>query len=371
MGSLRVDRPRGLQVRLRTVVLAAGIAWLGMTAVRAEVVLPEYRPAMSVSGTLRNYGGDFGGLLQRWEDGFRHYHPELKFADTLSGSDVATAGLITGAADIGTSGREAMLVELEAFHDSAGTDLVQIPVATGTLDVKATTWTPVIIVRDDNPIKGLTLRQLDGIFGAPRTGGYQGYHWSPAGARSAHEDIRTWDQLGLRGEWTGKPIQTLGYAPTGMTNFFQQVVMNGGSKWNPNYREYVEAGSKLIAPTAGGDALGTDRMFAAVNADKFAIAWGGLRQSRQFPRLRVVPLAATDGGPYVLPTRESLQNRTYPLARFIYMFVRMDSNGQCDPRVREFLAYVLSEQGQHEVTEGNVYLPLTAEIVAAQRRRFE
>jgi phosphate transport system substrate-binding protein len=371
VGSLRIDRSgRRLQVRLLT-VLAAGIAWLGMTAARAEAVLPEYRPTMAVSGTLRNYGGDFGGLLQRWEDGFRHYHPELKFADTLSGSDVATAGLITGAADIGTSGREAMLVELEAFHDSAGTELVQIPVATGTLDVKATTWTPVIIVRDDNPIKGLTLRQLDGIFGAPRTGGYQGYHWSPEGARSAHEDIRTWDQLGLRGEWTGKPIQTLGYAPTGMTNFFQQVVMNGGSKWNPNYREYVEAGSKLIAPSAGGDALGTDRMFAAVNADKFAIAWGGLRQSRQFPRLRVVPLAARDGGPYVLPTRESLQNRTYPLARFIYMFVHMDSNGQCDPRVKEFLSYVLSEQGQHEVTDGNVYLPLTAEIVAAQRRRFE
>jgi phosphate transport system substrate-binding protein len=353
-------------------LLLVVMPWLGMSVALAEAgALPEYRPAMSLTGTLRNYGGDFSGLLHRWEEAFRRYHPELKFSDTLPGSDVATAGLITGAADIGTSGREAMLVELEAFHDSAGTDLVQIPIATGTLDVKSTTWTPVILVRDDNPIKGLTVRQLDGIFGAARTGGYQGYHWSPEGARSAGQDIRTWDQLGLRGEWAGKTIQTLGYAPTGMTNFFQQVVMNGGSKWNPNYREYVEAGSKLISPTPGGDTLGTDRMLAALNADKFAIAWGGLRQSREFPSLRVVPLAAKEGGPYVLPTRESLQNRTYPLARSIYMFVRCDSNGKLDSRVKEFLSYVLSEQGQHEVSAGNVYLPLTADVVSAQRKRLE
>jgi phosphate transport system substrate-binding protein len=272
--------------------------------------LPDYQPSAHLSGTLRNHGGDFSGLLQRWEQGFRRYHPELKFEDRLAGSDIATADLIAGVADVGTSGREPMLVELEAFHDSAGTDLVQIPVATGTLDVKGSTWTPIIVVREDNPIKGLTVRQLDGIFGAARTGGYQGYHWSPEAGRPASEDIRTWGQLGLRGEWTNKTIQTLGYAPTGMTNFFQQVVMNGGSKWNPTYREYVEAGSKLIAPTAGGDALGTDRMFAAVSADKFAIAWGGLRQAREFPKLRVVPLAAHEGDPYILPTRESLQNRT-------------------------------------------------------------
>jgi len=49
----------------------------------------------------------------------------------------------------------------------------------------------------------------------------------------------------------------------------------------------------------------------------------------------------------------------------------MDSSGKCDPRVREFLSYVLSEQGQREVTDGNVYLPLTVEIVTAQRKRLE
>jgi phosphate transport system substrate-binding protein len=338
------------------------------TAISHETSFPEYQPTQTVTGVLRNYGADFGGLLGRWEQGFRRYQSAVSFDDQLAGSDVATAGLITGVADIGTSGREPMLVELEAFHDSTGTDLVQVPVATGTLDIKGSTWTPVVLVRDDNPLKGLSLRQLDGVFGAERTGGYHGYHWTPEAARTAREDIRTWDQLGLRGEWVGKTIRTFGYAPTGMSNFFQQIVMSGGSKWNPNYREYVETGSKLISPTAGGASLGIDKMFAEVSADKFAIAWGGLRQSRDFPNLRVLPIAAQEGGPYITPSLATLRDRSYPLTRSIYMFVRGDSAGKLDDRVREFLLYVLSRQGQEDVSNTNVYLPLPSSLVAQQRR---
>jgi phosphate transport system substrate-binding protein len=362
------DRRFGHRVRSLYLVASFGIQ---VATAQAPAVPPEYHPSQRLTGTLRNYGADFGGLLKAWEKGFKRYQADLRFADSLPGSDVATSGLIAGVADIGVSGREPMLVELEAFHDSTGTDLVQIPVATGTLDVKGSTWTPVVLVRSDNPIEGLTLRQLDGIFGAERTGGYEGYRWSAAAARSAGDDIRTWDQLGLQGEWAGQPIHTFGYAPTGMSNFFQLVVMGGGTKWNPNYREYVEAGSKLISAAPGGDQLGTDHMFAAVSADKFAIAWGGLRQSREFPALRPVPLAAKEGGPYIAPTRESLQDRTYPLTRSIYMFVRRDSHGKLDSRVKEFLSYILSRQGQADTGGLGIYLPLTAQMAVEQRSRLE
>jgi phosphate transport system substrate-binding protein len=370
---VKAQRARGSASRCRRAKLVSVIVFLGVRVATAQEpnALPDYQPSQRLAGTLRSYGADFGGLLQRWEESFQRFQPDLKFADQLPGSDVATAGLITGVADIGASGREPMLVELEAFHDSTGTDLVQIPVATGTLDVKGSTWTPVILVRADNPIKGLTLRQLDGIFGAERTGGYEGYRWSPAAARSAREDIRTWDQLGLKGEWAGQPIRTFGYAPTGMSNFFQLTVMGGGTKWNPNYREYVEAGSKLISPLPGGEALGIDHMFAAVSADKFAIAWGGLRQSREFPELRPVALAAIEGGPYIAATRETLRDRTYPLTRSIYMFVRSDTRGKLDSRVKEFLSYILSRQGQADISAAGIYLPLTAQMVVKQRSRLK
>jgi phosphate transport system substrate-binding protein len=156
-----------------------------------------------------------------------------------------------------------------------------------------------------------------------------------------------------------------------MSNFFQLTVMGGGTKWNPNYREYVEAGSKLISPLPGGEALGTDHMFAAVSADKFAIGWGGLRQSREFPELRPVSLAAVEGGPYIAATRETLRDRTYPLTRSIYMFVRSDTRGKLDSRVKEFLTYILSRQGQADISAGSIYLPLTADMVVKQRSRLK
>jgi phosphate transport system substrate-binding protein len=130
----------------------------------------------------------------------------------------------------------------------------------------------------------------------------------------------------------------------------------------------VESGSKLISPTAGGASLGIDKMFAEVSADKFAIAWGGLRQSRDFPNLRVLPIAAQEGGPYITPSLATLRDRSYPLTRSIYMFVRGDSAGKLDDRVREFLLYVLSRQGQEDVSNTNVYLPLPSSLVAQQRR---
>jgi phosphate transport system substrate-binding protein len=349
----------------------AAVFW-GASGVAQDLQqLPDYHPDRPLSGTIRNYGAGFGGLLQRWEDGFRRYHPDIRFENKLPGSDGATAALVAGIADIGASGREPMLVELEAFYDMAGSELVQIPVATGTLDVKGSTWTPVILVRKDNPIKGLSMRQLDGIFGAQRTGGYRGFRWSPQGARSSRQDIRTWGQLGLRGEWAHMPIQTYGYALTGMRNFFELTVMSGGSKWNPNYREYVESGSKMIAREPGGEALGIEHMLAEVSADKFAIAWTGLYQAGSFPELRPLALASKDGGPYVEPTRENVQNRTYPLARFIYMFLRRDPGATLDPHIKEFITYILSREGQAEVRAADVYLPLTAEVVHEQRKKLD
>ncbi|MDB6092405.1 MAG: phosphate-Binding protein [Gammaproteobacteria bacterium] len=355
--------------RARSAVVVA-LLWLNVAVAQPSPELPEYRPSTALHGTLRNYGGDFGGLLKRWEEGFQRYQPGIQFSDKLPGSDVATSGLVAGVADIGTSGREPMLIELEAFHDAAGSDLVLVPVATGTLDVKGTTWTPVVLVPTGNPIKGLSLRQLDGIFGAERTGGYRGYRWSPEGARSAREDIRTWGQLGLRGKWTHMPIHTYGYAVTGMSNFFQQTAMSGGTKWNPNYREYVESGSKMIAATPGGEALGIEHMLEEVSSDTVAIAWTGLRQASSFPGLRPLPLSREDGGPYVAPTRENLQNRSYPLARFIYMFIRRDPGAAVEPLTKEFLSYVLSRQGQQDVAAGNVYLPLTPDLALDQVKKL-
>src|SRR5207302_9579892 len=126
----------------------------------------------------------------------------------------------------------------------------------------------VVLGNKDNPISRLTVEQLDGVFGAERTAGMRGFKWTPADARPARADIRTWGQLGLGGEWAGKPIQTYGHAPSGTARFFQLAVLGNADKWNPNFREFVETGSKMM----GAESVGLKHMLRDVLAqDRYGI----------------------------------------------------------------------------------------------------
>ena len=208
-----------------------------VAAVQGTTPLPHYKPQGTISEPIRIFGGELGGMVKTWEEGFRKHHSEARFQDAFPTSDGATAGLIAGVADIGVSGREPTLTEFLSFNETFKYDLQTVAVATGAFDIKGKTWALVVFVNKDNPLSKLTMKQLDGIFGAERTGGYDGYKWTSRAARSAAENIRTWRQLGLTGEWADKPIQTYGYANTGMAKFFELKVFSGGEKWNPNYRE--------------------------------------------------------------------------------------------------------------------------------------
>jgi phosphate transport system substrate-binding protein len=329
--------------------------------------LPEYKPEQTISGVIRNYGTPLAGVVQVWEEGFRKFHPEIRFEDQFPTSEGGVAALITGVADIGTGGREPGLTEFLGFNEAFKYDLVDVTVATGAYDIKGRTWALVVFVNKDNPLTKLTMKQLDGIFGAQRTGGYSGYKWMSQPARSASDDIRTWGQLGLTGEWADKPINTYGYANTGMTGFFQLKVFSGGDKWNPNYREYVESDTKMVTDERGS----SYHMLSELSKDKYGIAWSGIPHAKNYPQLRPLALAAGDGGSYVLPTKETVQNRTYPLARSVFMFIKHPPGQPVDPKVKEFLRYILSREGQQAVAQHNVYLPLTPEVLREQLKKLE
>jgi len=364
-----------LRSAYRSALQALMLAWMaeGAPAMSAQGLdsLPDYHPAQQVTGVIRNFGSPFGKLLAAWETGFAKFQPGVRFADNLQGHDAAIAGMISGVADLGTSGREPVLTELEMFYDAFGNEPVQIAVATGTYDVMAT-WCPVILVNKDNPLAGLTLKQLDGIFGAARTGGYHGFKWSPRAARTAQDDIRTWGQLGLTDEYANKPIQTYGYGFTGMTNYFQQRVFGGGDKWNPNYREYAETKTKMIAEKEGGEVLSIDHMLGELSQDRYGIAWTGKVQANRFPNVRVIPLAARQGDAFVMPSRETIQSRDYPLTRSIFIFMARPKPAEAvEPKLKEFLRYILSRQGQQAVVETAVYLPMTATVAREELQKLE
>ena len=361
----------------RHLMLLTGLLLAGTAApARAEEWdlsgLPAYQPEQQVSGLIRNYGIDFAGTLQRWEEGFRARQPGVTFEDKFPGSDAAIiGGLVSGVADLATNGREPMLIEHLAFTEAFGHPLTEITVATGAADIKGRTWSLVIYVHRDNPLTQLSLRQLDGVFGAERTGGYAGFQWMPQAGRGAGEDIRTWGQLGLTGWWADKPIHTYGYAFTGMANFFQLKVFHGGAKWNPNYREYVEAG-KMVSPGPVGATGSIQHMLTAELAhDRYGIAWTGIPHAAGVTEVKPLALALTDNGPYYLPTRRNIQQRLYPLTRSIFIQLNRASGQPLDPKLREFLRYILSREGQQAVAENGNYLPLTAEAVREQREALD
>jgi phosphate transport system substrate-binding protein len=357
----------------RLLILSLTVA-LAATCVRAYSLgdLPHYRPGQKVSGTIRSFGFSLGGMMPTWEEGFRKYHPDVHFEDKFPSGDVAIAGLVSGVSDMGPQGRELVLTEYLAFYETFHYYPTDITVMTGAYDVEGMACGLVVYVNKDNPVTRLTMKQLDGIFGSERTGGLRGFKWTLEAGRGAKDDIRTWGQLGLTGEWADKPIHTYGHAPSGTTNFFQLKVLNGGDKWNPNYQGYVETGSKMIADNDEAQLGGLQHMLKDELAnDKYGIAWTVIPQARKVPGLKPVALAAKDGGLYVEPTKENFQNRTYPLTRSIYIYLNRPPGQPLDPKVKEFLRYILSREGQEVVEREGKYLPLTAEVAREQLKKLE
>ena len=359
-----LSRPHPLRSpRARWIVLLAAAILHAPYPARARGVssLPAYRPQTQVSGVIRSWGSpQMGGLMKRWEAGFRKYQPAICFEDTLKGTASAQFGLQVDVADLAVSARKIFPYEYYGIYRRSQLRPVQIAVATGSYEVPGKSTALGIFVSKDNPLSRLTLKQLDGIYGDRRTGGWQGIDWVTRVARSGKDNIRTWGQLGLTGAWADEPIHV--YGPPGLfpggVSFFQSKVMGGADTWNENLREFDDR--RL--------------MMAALGKDRYGIAYAPL--AYETAQVKPLALAETRGGPYVALTRANVASRAYPLSRLAYIYFAPDhANGDpavpTDPKIREFLRYVLSRQGQRDVLREGDYLPLTKELVREQLEKLE
>jgi phosphate transport system substrate-binding protein len=312
-------------------------------------------------------------VLKLWEEDFQKFHPGIRFEDRLPTSDAAIPALVTGVTDLAPDGGEATLTESLSFFETYGYPVTDITVASGAFDVEGKSNGPVVFVHKDNPLTRLTIKQLDGIFGSERTAGMRGFKWTPSDGRGAAESIRTWGQLGLTGEWADKPIQTYGHAPSGTARFFRWKVLQNGDKWNPNFREYVESGSKMIADEDKAEQrLGLQYMLKNELANnRYGIAWTVMPQAKGVSGIKLLAVAPREGGAYIMPTRASFQDRTYPLVRSIYFFLNRAPGKPLDPKLKEFLRYILSREGQETVVRNGSYLPLPPAVVREQLSKLE
>lgn len=332
--------------------------------------LPPYVPDVKVSGKLRiwglNYIGD-SGLSKVWAEGFRKFHPDATIEYNLPTALIAIPGLVCGVADLAAS-RPITFDERELFQRIFNCEPVEIKMVTGSYNVPGYATTMAVIVNKDNPISRLSLRQLDGIFGAERTGAYQGIAWHPELARSAAENIRAWGQLGLTGEWRDQPINL--YSATLRFHYppvFEQIVFKGGTKWNERLREY---NNYLKADGTGWYSHG-EQVPDEVSRDRYGIGLTWIAYLTPRSNAKAVALAAREGGPYAELTIENVQNRTYPLAYNEYWYFYRKPGAPIDPKVREFVRYVLSREGQEAVTRSGKFLPLTAEVVREEMRKLD
>ena len=335
-----------------------GLLGCGLPSAAPAAELPSYQPATQITDTLRSWGSnDMAGLLQAWQAEFRKFHPEVRFADKLKGTETAQAALYTEVADLALMDREILTLERHVLLRRKHTYPLAIAVATGSHAAAGRSPALAVFVHKDNPLAQLTMRQVDGIFGEQRSGAWDDkFRWHPELSRGPEGNIRTWGQLGLKGEWADKPIQVHGYPVTnysplpGPMLFFRKQAFAGADMWNPNLLEYPRG----------------DQITAALDQDRYGIAYASL--SDQTPRIKPVALAAGNGTDFVALTRENVASRKYPLTRSVYISV--EPGRLADPKVWEFLCYVLSREGQQVVEREGGYLPLTPDEALIQRQKL-
>lgn len=301
-------------------------------------------------------------LIHLWEDDFLQRNPNIRFGDYFVPSGFA--GLATGTADICVIGHAAWRSDLESFEETFGYPPLEIMFATGGFDKRKGNAPGVIIfVNRENPISRLTIKQVDGIFGAERSGGWQGTKWSTDSARSAADNIRTWGQLGLKGEWSDRPIHVYGLDHTlsNWSELIQRVAFQGGDKWNPEMKEFVRGGTEVPADV---------QLVNAVAGDRYAIGFDLMRVIEKNPAVKPLALSAGEGKPYIEPTQETMYRRTYPLSNAVYIYINRPPGSPISPRVKEFLTYILSRQGQRDVVSDGMFIPLNPEIDREQLEKL-
>jgi len=333
--------------------------------------IPAYKPDHKVSGTVRMWGSNYitdGFLGGYWEAAFKKFHPDVKFDFKMKTTLAAVPSLTLGVADIGI-GRKITFAELELFQRYTDRDPVEVEIATGSFDVPG--WQPGfgVVVHKDNPIGKITMKQLDGVFGAERSGGWDGTSWRPQFARGPEANIRSWGQLGLSGEWADKPIHVYGlnlrYHQA--TELSDRILM-GSDKWNEQMKIYANFVSKEGKLERGlSEDLSEDPYGIAIVAAPTTNLSGGSARGN----LKMLDLAKDANGPYVTYSLDSIHDRTYPLYDQIYAYADRDPGKKMNEATAEFLRFMLSRDGQAEVMRDGKYLPLTAEVAAAQRKILE
>ncbi|MDB6127644.1 MAG: hypothetical protein JWM35_1540 [Verrucomicrobia bacterium] len=331
--------------------------------------LPHYVPKQKLTGTIRIWGNNYltdGQLGQYWVDAFKKFQPGLTIEYHLPTGTIAVSAVAAGIADLGMNYKATLsdrLIFEQVFHHP----LTEITAVTGSFNVYG--WGPagIVVVNKDNPLAQISMKQLDGVFGTARNGGYAGsvWHTEYPYSRGPEENIRTWDQLGLTGEWAGQPIHPGGQnLSAGATLQFSNEVLGGSLQFVEGFKTFTN----YITPDGKINSWSL-QVQREVKRDRYSIFYAS--PSTLSPDTKELAIQGVEGGPFIPRTLETVRDNSYPLTHHSFFYLNRDPGKPVDPKVDEFLHFVLSQEGQECVQREGRYLPLTGAIVQAQLKKLE
>jgi phosphate transport system substrate-binding protein len=324
---------------------------------RVVASFPKYVPERQVSGVIRVSGHGSAGnpwmrqLLIAWEKDFQRFQPAIRLEYRMYGTSQAIPALFNGAADVAILGEEIDPAAVRTFERVRHYPPTGIDVFTGSVDIRNIDYAQMFFVHKDNPLAKLSLTELDGIFGEEH--------------RRGGTNIRTWGQLGLTGEWANKPITPYGWRiDDSFGIFLQQYLMQGSHEWNCALHEY----SHIYRPDGTIYDHGQQILDNLAN-DRYGIAVSNIRYAG--PDVKPLAIGVTPAGPFYTVTKQTLIDRTYPLARVIPAVIDRVPGMPIDPKVKEFLRYLLSREGQEIVLRDGRYLPLSPAAAVKETRKLD
>ncbi len=308
---------------IKNLVLVGSMVCAAAVQAVVDSNLPEYKVITGVSGNVNSIGSDtLNNLMTLWAEDFKKLYPNINIQIQGAGSSTAPPALTEGTANFGPMSREMKSEEVQAFEAKFGYKPTAVPVA---IDVLA------VYVNKDNPIKGLSLQQVDAIFSATRKCGEA-------------KDIVRWGDLGLTGSWANRDFTLYSRnAVSGTYGYFKEVALCKG-----DFKATIN------------EQPGSSAVVQGVTSSVNGIGYSGIGYITS--GVRALPLSKKDGEAFVPADAAHALDGTYPLARVLYVYINKKPNHPLDKMQLEFLKMVLSKQGQQTVVKDG-YIPLPVSIV--------
>lgn len=288
-----------------------------------DPAIQPYAKAVGISGALTVAGSEtMKGLSHRWESKLRELYPGMVIHIQGIGSETGPPALLDGKAQIVAMSRQMTRKEIEDFTKQYGYEPTEVPVAADAL---------AVFVHRDNPLAGMTLAELDATFCKEHR-------------RGLNEDRISWSSFGLSGEWSEAAITLLGRNKTsGTSTFFREQVCGNGDFKD---KMKAEAGSASVV--------------VGVKKDRYAIGFSGIGYRTSF--VKPIPLAVAKDKPLIEPTFETVTDGSYPLRRYLYLYINKAPKAVMPTAVTEFVKFAVSQEGQHAVIEEGFFPLPTAQL---------